>query len=328
MPRTTTALTQAQHYLEVLRSIPRHRYASTNEIQNSLALRGIEINTLTLQRYLKQLTDSGTVPIECNKKTKPFGYKLGPGCDALLFTKFSPQEALLLRLVEENLKYLLPAKITKGLDPFFDQAKRCLADGSEGRTKAEVEWLKKISVVAGSLPRIPPNIKPRIFETISEALYSNKMLNLHYQNVEGHEKVKHINPLGLVQQDGRLYLVCQFEGYTNFRHLALHRILNAELLDLNAPKVPGFDVHDYVKSIHFNYSGDEPKMVHLVLEFTNEQTFVQLTESPFKRDQVLTKLPNGHYRLEVDIEDSILLDGWIKTWEQLAGIVLVEKTPL
>ena len=48
MPRTTTALTQAQHYLEVLRSIPRHRYASTNEIQNSLALRGIEINTLTL----------------------------------------------------------------------------------------------------------------------------------------------------------------------------------------------------------------------------------------------------------------------------------------
>ena len=53
-----------------------------------------------------------------------------------------------------------------------------------------------------------------------------------------------------------------------------------------------------------------------------------MEESPFNRSQKITEPEKGLYRLEADLVDSILLDGWIKMWEQEAQIVRVEKLKL
>ena len=45
----------------------------------------------------------------------------------------------------------------------------------------------------------------------------------------------------------------------------------------------------------------------------------------FNRSQKISEPEKGLYRLEVDLVDSILVDGWIKTWEDEAQIVRVEK---
>ena len=102
---------------------------------------------------------------------------------------------------------------------------------------------------------------------------------------------------------------------------------DAALLSEAANPVPGFDLNRYIDERHFNYSGDELRNIHLVLEFTNEQTAMNLREVPFTRNQIITELSSGGYRLEADLEDSILLDGWINTWREIAGITKVEKIP-
>ena len=72
MARQMNAINQAMLYLEVIKRIPRHRFISTVEIQNSLRASGIEVQTLTLQRYLKQLYESGNLPLERDDRTKPY----------------------------------------------------------------------------------------------------------------------------------------------------------------------------------------------------------------------------------------------------------------
>ena len=133
--------------------------------------------------------------------------------------------------------------------------------------------------------------------------------------------------MGLVQQDIRLYLVCRFDGYTDIRHLALHRITDAELLNEPAQKERDFDIKTYVREHHFNYTNEATPIVKLTLEFTSEATALNLSEAPFNRTQKIEKLDNGHYVLTVVIEDTLLLTGWINTWKEKAGIVRVEKEP-
>ena len=93
-------------------------------------------------------------------------------------------------------------------------------------------------------------------------------------------------------------------------------------------KEQNFDLRKYVKAHHFNYSNASTPMIKLTLEFTAEAMATNLTEAPLNKTQRIEKLDNGHYVLTVDIEDSILLDGWINTWKEVLGIIRVEKYAL
>lgn len=327
MARQMNAINQAMLYLEIIKRIPRHRFISTLEIQNSLRASGIEVQILTLQRYLKQLYESANLPIERDDRSRPYCYRMGTDSTPFPFTKLSPQEALMLRLIEANLKYQLPGKLNRAMEPFFDAAKNILND-VPGRVTHENEWLNKVAVVSNSLPQIPPNIKPRIFEAVSNALFENKKLKITYHNADGQEKTKTVSPMGLVQQDIRLYLVCRFDGYTDIRHLALHRITEAELLNEPTQKEKNFDIKQYVQEHHFNYTNEQTRLITLTLEFTSDATALNLTEAPFNKTQKITRLKNGHYLLTVNIEDSLLLTGWINTWKEKAGILRIEKSPV
>ena len=89
-------------------------------------------------------------------------------------------------------------------------------------------WLKKVTVVPSTVPVMPPRILPRIFPVVRRALWCNTKIALRYKNSNGGVVNGTVSPLGIVQQEERIYLVCIFDGYTESRHLALHRIETAE----------------------------------------------------------------------------------------------------
>lgn len=323
MAREQKTLDQTLVYLEIIKRIPRRSSISTQELLNSLAAAGIELPLLTLQRYLKVLTESDVVPIKCDRSSRPYSYRMEMDKSPYLFSQLTPQECLLLKLAKENLRHQLPSHVTKSFDPIFETASTNLVTNT--RNAKEREWLKKVAVVTNSLPQIPPTFKARIFDTVSEALYEGRKVTITYRNQDKAIKEHTVSPLGLVQQDHRLYLVCQFDGYDNVRHLPLHRMDDARITDFQAQQPKGFDLSSYIRERHFNYSGDELRTIHLVMEFTSENTAWNLEEAPFTRNQTITRLEDGTFRLEADLEDSILLDGWINTWRDIAGITKVEK---
>ena len=324
MARTSTKVGQAMAYLEILRRIPRNQWITTNELLNSLNRDGVGISLQTLQRALKDFVRTESLGIECNDKSRPFGYRQTglSGFDL----KLSPSEALMMRLVDEHLTYQLPERLTRDFKSFFDAARLVLNEDS--RYTKEREWLKKVAVVPNTLPFMAPKILPRIFTAVSEALFRNHKLQITYTNSSGHKTQKTVTPLGLVQQDVRIYLVCQFDGYDNYRHLALHRLQEAIVSPHEAVRPADFTLRKYIDEAPFNYNSPDKKLIRLTFEISEFATVTNLQETPMNRTQRITQIGDNLWKLEVELKDSLLLDGWLKTWESVAGIHNIVKTPL
>lgn len=326
MARDTDTIDQVGLYLEIFKRIPVNRDITCKEILDSLAMAGIEVPLLKLQRALKSIVESDRFGIERNDRSKPFGYRRSRATGFTVYDP-TPQESLMFRLVEERLANELPSAILKGLKPLFDKSREVLNEKS--RSSKEYEWLKKVAVVPNTLKFLPPAIKPRIFNEVSEALYDEKWLEVKYHNAAGETKTKTVNPLAIVQQGNRIYLICQFETFSNYRHIALHRIENAKETDRPASRPADFSLQHYLTHTEFNYTGDTVRWVHLTFQTRNPQTVAQLEESKFTNDQTIREVRKGVWKVDVPrIVDSILLDGWLKTWGEEAQISLVKKIPI
>jgi len=58
---------------------------------------------------------------------------------------------------------------------------------------------------------------------------------------------------------------------------------------------------------------------------TGDVTAKNLEETPFNTSQKLTRKEDGTWHLEVDIQDSRMLDGWVAMWKNDAQITLSQK---
>lgn len=319
-----TILGEALLMIAIVRRIPRNRWISTTELRQMLADSGINVMMRRMQRMLKQIIASPDLHVEVDQRSKPFAYRRSLPDSDLAAERLTPQESLLLRLCQERLRYQMPAALTQSMEPLFNAASDTLRECSTD-PKAR-GWLQKVAFAPASVPMLPPKVKQRIFDAVSEALFRDSKLRVKFRNRLDAVNEADISPLGLVQQDLRLYLVCRFDGYEDCRHLALHRILEARVLEFPADRPKDFSLDAYVASRHFNYS--DGRKVKLEIEFTSPETAVTLSETPFNAGQILEQLPDGAWRLEAVVDDTVLLTGWIEAWRGPGGFRQVRRTPV
>lgn len=305
--------------VELLRRIPRQRKTTASELHEQLKDAGIVRDLRTIQRQLEMLSQH--FEIERDERSRPYGYRWLDEAKALVVPNLTAQESLLLRLAEEHLKHLLPARLMQSMDGFFKQAKRNL--GANDKARLEREWPSKVRVVATSQHLLPPKIVAGVFETVSEALYSNHWLNLDYSNLGGKRSKINVMPLGLAQQGARLYLVCRYKGYDNERSLALHRIKSAEMsiLTFNRPKT--FDLKKYDDEGRFGFG--EGKKIQLSFRI-ERNVGLHLLETPLSSDQQVIELDNEKLEITATVVDSAMLEWWLRGFgEAIEGI---QRQPL
>ena len=290
--------------VELLRRIPRGRKITASDLHQQLKDAGIERDLRTIQRQLEMLSEH--FEIERDDRSKPYGYRWLEHATALAVPNLTPQESLLLRLAEEHLKHLLPARLMKSLDSFFIQAKRNL--GTSSNARLEKEWPSKVRVVATSQPLLPPKIAVGVFDAVSEALYSNRWLLLDYKNASGKRNSVEVMPLGLVQQGTRLYVVCRFQGFDNERNLAIHRIVSAEMLALTFERPQDFDLQKYDDDGRFGFG--DGKRIQLTFCITEGAGF-HLLESPLSKDQKTRKVKGG-YEITANVVQTAQLNWWLR----------------
>jgi predicted DNA-binding transcriptional regulator YafY len=291
--------------IELLRRIPRNRSISSVELHRQLHDFGIERELRTIQRQLDLLSEH--FQINRDERNKPYGYRWKEGAAGLALARLSPQESLLLGLAEEYLKNLLPAKLMKSMDGFFEQARRNLGPSSTARQ--EKEWAQKVRVVATSQPLLPPQLKPGVFEAVSEALYANHWLQIDYLNASGKRAKVEVMPLGLAQQGPRLYLVGRYKGHDNERSLALHRMHSVEVVQGVPFKRPtDFDLKKYDDDGRFGYGNG--KRIRLQFRIA-KSAGLHLLESPLSTDQVHTELEDA-YVIDATVVESSMLDWWLR----------------
>lgn len=305
MAKRSDTLETVKLAVELLRRIPRGRKVTASELHEQLQHAGIERELRTIQRQLEMLSEH--FEIERDDSSKPYGYRWLEQAKALAVPNLTPQESLLLQLAEEHLKNLLPPRLMKSMDAFFSQARRNL--GLESSARLEREWPEKVRVVATSQPLLPPKIVPGVFETVSEALYSNHWLHIEYKNAGGKRSNADVMPLGLVQQGSRLYLVCRFQGFDNERNLVLHRIAAAEVSTLTFERPKTFDLKRYDDDGRFGFG--EGEKVRLVFRI-KRSAGLHLMESPLSTDQQVVEREDGQLEITATVVDSAMLEWWLR----------------
>lgn len=289
---------------EILKRIPKSHQITARELHQQLQHIGIERDLRTIQRNLEMLCDH--FDILRDERSKPYGYRWNKNSEGMALPKLSAQEALLLSLAEEYLIKLLPANITASLDGFFQESKHKLNPTSDN-TK-EREWLKKVRVVSETQPLLPPKISTEAFNSISEALFHDRLLNIEYYNAKQEQKSALVMPLGLAQQGQRMYLVCRFDGYDNERSIAVHRVRKATVSSFGFERPKDFKLSQYDADGRFGFGeGELVKLSFLV----NERVGNYLLETPLSEDQKVINKNEGKLEVIATVVKSKQLENWL-----------------
>lgn len=314
-PNNLAAVTIA---LKILHRIPRKpRSIDGPTLREQLKEDGLIRELRTIERHLESLSDH--FGILRDESSKPYRYSWPKESKALDIPVLSEQDSLLLLLAKQQLQSLLPASLNKSMEGFFEQAEYAL--GAQADSKLAREWLTKVRVVSDSQPLIAPNIDPEIFDVVSNALYSNRWLNLRYRKSSGIVSDIKVMPLGLAQQQQRFYLVCRYEGYDNERTLALHRILSAQS-SFTFERPEDFSLMQY--DIDGRFAFGEGKKIKLSFRI-NAIAGAHLLETPLSTDQTVRDV-DGKLTITASVIDAARLDWWLRGFGKL--ITHISKVPL
>lgn len=291
--------------LEILRRIPKlPRSIDAKTLHTQLAEQGFERDLRSIQRVLKTLCEH--FDIECNDDTKPHTYSWKERSGGLDLPILNEQQSLLLKLAEQQLKYLLPSNIMSSMKPFFEQADRMV---SGAKDKPEYQWLNKVCSTPTSLPLVPAKVKDEIFSAVSQALFQNRLLNIKYQNQQGKKHNATIMPLAISQQGASIYLVCRYDGFQDNRILALHRLLKADISTFYFQRPNDFNLQQYQDAGHLGFGNGEK--VCLIFSIAKHAGF-HLTETPLSKDQQILEESEHHYRIQATVANNDMLEWWLR----------------
>lgn len=301
MKRNDTLL---RHW-HMLHQIPRFpRRTSAADIQSRLEAAGFDATLRTIQRDLVKL--SASLPLLADS-AKPQGWSWATDAPQLDLPTLEPQAALVFHLAERHLDALLPKSTLDHLAPWFRTATGVLDKQANGLSA----WRKKVRVLATGLPQQSPEIAPDVHSVVTQALLTHRRLEVVYcsrATVEPHRY--QVNPLGLVVRDKVIYLVCTLREYDDVRQLVLGRIRQAELMDIPAREIEGFDLDSYIAQGNFGFLVQTNQVIDLALQVDNAYatTFI---ERPLHPNQTVLPCNGEQVLLTAQVPDTQELRRWI-----------------
>ena len=303
MPANNARDTMIRHW-ELLKKLPTSGAGKTvSELTNDLNALSFKVSKRQVERDLKQLQSA--MHIECNDKSKPYGWRWVKGASRHIAAMSLP-EALSWQLVSDTIKPLLPLSILGSLEPHFLEAKQKLCSLENAHPAAK--WTQKIRVVQPSLPFIAPVITLSVLEAVQQALLNNQQIEVNYHSAGNPlGKMMRLHPLALVQRGLVSYLVATVADYSDVRIFALHRIEQAELIDKIVQIPTEFNIDAYIKAgaLHFG-NGDNIDLEIRVSDWLKKI----LEETPLSLCQTISSL-NEQPIIKASVTHTVQLEWWL-----------------
>ena len=304
----------------MLRMIPREPGEITaNILYERLKDQGYEISIRSIQRDL--IKYSTVFPISCREDTSKTKYwYFLKDSNPFDIPEMSPLSALTFSLAESFLKPMLPAAITRQLDPHFKCAKNFL---KKFQSSSWIRWSEKIRIVPRGHQLIPAKIRQEVLDGVFEALWREKQLEASYRK-RGEKKYNKytIHPLGLVFRKEVVYLVCTLWGYSDVKQMALHRFKSAELKEETRKITNDFKLDQYIADEEFHYPvSDEKLNLKLLLD---KGAAIHLYETKLSEDQTL-KIQDDKVLLEATVKNTSDLQWWILGFGEYAEVLEPEE---
>lgn len=301
MPKSSNHLALARQW-EMLKQLPgRAPGITARELTEQLSGAGFAVTKRTVERDLNDL--SLQFGIVCNDASMPYGWHWLPG-QQQTFGSVDLVDALSLSLAEDVLRQMLPPSMLEALQPKFDQARNKLATLSENPM---ARLGKKVRYVPPSFSYQAPTVRPRILESIQQALVEECQIEVRYAAFRKEAKAMRLHPLSLVQRGNVPYLVATSFDYTDVRLYPVHRFEEVTLSEQAAVTPPDFSVDTYLVSGALDFGGGEPIQFKAKV---GESLANYLAETPIAEDQKLS-YQNGAWQIQASVTDSWQFHFWI-----------------
>ena len=288
----------------MLRHIPRHpRKIDTVTLQSKLASATYDIDLRTIQRDLNKL--SSIFPLIADG-AKPQGWSWQSDAPPIDVPSIDPQTALVFKMAEQYLKPLLPSTTLEYLEPWLKAA-----DGILNQSKDYIaDWNNKVAVMPRGFSLQPPGVPLEIQSCIYEGLLQQKQISVTYQPSKSDTPKEYIiHPLGLVVREQVSYIICTINEYLDPRHLVLHRIKQAILLEETSKECQTFSLSEYIESGEIGWIYNF-KQIYAELRMSKSASL------PFyetKQDIVMQTfdLDNDVVRIKVKLPDTKEMRTWL-----------------
>lgn len=291
----------------MLRMVPRApAKISAKEMCERLCAADFKVVKRTVERDLKEL--SQVFPIVVDDRDKPYGWSWLRDAAGFDLPGMSLPEALTLTMVEQHLRHHLPPSAVDALGPHFQSAARTLA--AVDQSVPSRVWLDKVRSVPAQLPLLPPRMDEDCQRAVYLALMQDRQIKLHYRKRDTAvpSVYEAVHPLAVVQRGGLIYLVCMFSGFEDVRTIALHRVLQAEILYEPARKKAGFDIDAFIASGQFGVIAGAPITLRALFSRTAGE---HLFETPLSGDQELSATADGQLQLTAKVPNTRALVWWL-----------------
>lgn len=287
------------------------------ELWESLKDEGIFVTKRTVQRDLDtltvyNLTNTATQKYHGNQPLRWY-FTHDPGT---VLSGMALDEAVALKLAGEVMGNVLPPVFHTALKSRFEGARKKL-DEMSGNELVSLE--NQIRYAGEGIRTINPEISPKLLERLYEGLRLGRKLRVTYASLNDDPKPPElkgkitdrvIDPLGLIFQSGRGYLVVQQDSLNDFRTYALQRIRNVEVLGQARELPKGYTLDQYIAEQKHEFGTG--KLLKLKAIVSNKLGML-LENYKLSEDQKIGTCEDSpkQWKLTVTVRDTWRLEEWI-----------------
>lgn len=289
--------------------IPRYpTWIDVKKLKQKLSEEGFEVSHRTIQRDLMSL--SLLFPLDCDEACKPYRWHWAKEGKVFDVPSMQPSAALGFKLAEEHLKPIMPRATLSYLQPHFERAGQVLNSSEKSGYGL---WAAKVKIIPRSFELLPAKIFEDVHDVVYQGLFDELRIDVEYLPRNKQQRANYeVNPLGLVFQQGVIYLVCTLWDYDDIKQLAVHRIKNAKISDKLSQTPEGFDLDKYVETGKFGYLISENK-IKITLWFDKQAAF-HLNETPISTDQKIKPFKGGGFLVTATVPDTSQLRWWLQAF--------------
>ncbi len=207
-----------QRRLDLLDHIPRYpKKISTRQLLNLLEMNGHEnLIMRKVQRDLEAIESLAMFGLEVDKRSKPYGWSINLNWKKLNISLMDANSALAFSTLKEVANTLLPESTLVDLADYFEKAELVLA--SE-KSPLISHWKKSVALINSQNPVTLPLPDKAALAKIKQAIFHKKQISadlrryLISNKAPIWKKYHRINPLGLIQQEYVVTLICSLGSF-------------------------------------------------------------------------------------------------------------------
>ncbi|WP_440876857.1 helix-turn-helix transcriptional regulator [Thalassotalea sp. PLHSN55] len=305
-----------QRRLDLLDCIPKYpRKTSTTQVLCSLENHGhTELNIRTVQRDLEFLERLGVFGLEVDKRSKPHGWSVNLNWKKLNISLMDANTALAFATLEEIATTLLPESTLSDLSAYFEKAQTIITNE---KSTLISHWKNSVALINRPSPVILPQPDNTALALIKKAIFHKKQINADLKryllaNKEPVWKTYHkIQPLGLIQQDYVITLVCTLGTF----HQRVYKfpvafMKNVEILDREVIAPASYNFN-YFKDNNFQLQ-EHSEPVKLSL-FARKDSYFVMSNARFSENQKIEETDKIEYvKISASVHDTPKLRAFLR----------------